>query len=422
MTHKDQENSTHWGARDFALAHIQPLFSNRKQVHELVGLPVGRSHSGFAGWGWVPLPSWASHLVPADHKGLFLPQFSEAETYLDYDWFRAIEFYATLQFELKFEEANGPTHSYSKKLDEKGWPAFDNAWVNRIAAFLKLWRAREIGKDPLEHFGEMPRGRVILTHDVDALAMTPRMRIKQATSLALCGQFSSSAKVLLNRGNRIPFDTILKAEAAADVKSIWLIFAQSPRQLLSPFQHFLNPQYSLREKKLIEQIRGPLDNHSKGLHSSFASWDNAELLRDEKLALDSFIGYTTKYIRQHWLRFSVRETWKLQYEAGFSTDFTLGFNDRTGFRASTTLPLHPFNNDFSAVSTVIMDSNLFTAAINSPADRNREIDRILDEIESFGGQAAINWHPHTFLQSYGWGETYYYLLDSLSRRKIEVFT
>jgi hypothetical protein len=422
MINKDQEASTPWLARDFALAHIQPLFFNQKQTHELISLPVRRSHSGFVGWGWLPLPSWASHLVPASQEGLFLPKFSEAETYLEYDWFRAIEFYATLQFELRFEEAHGPTHSYSKKLDERGWPAFDNAWVNRIAAFLKLWRARQIGKDPLDHFGEMPQGRVFLTHDVDALVMTPRMRVKQATSLALSGQYSSSAKVFLNRDKRIPFETILSAEAAADVRSIWLLFAQSPRHLTSPLQNFLNPQYSLSDKKLIEQIRGPLDRHTKGLHSSFASWDKAGLLRNEKLALDSVLGYTTKFIRQHWLRFSLRDTWRLQYEAGFSTDFTLGFNDRTGFRASTTLPLHPLNNDFSAVSTVIMDSNLFTAAINSPAERNREIDRILDEIESFGGQAAINWHPHTFLQSYGWGETYNYLLDSLSSRKIEVFT
>ena len=422
MTHKDQENSTPWGARDFALGHIQPLFSNKKQAYELVGLAVGRSHSGFAGWGWVTLPSWANHLVPAGQKGLFLPQFSEAKTYLEYDWFRAIEFYATLQFEMRFEEAHGPTHSYSKKLDEKGWPAFDNAWVNRIAAFLKLWRAREIGKDPVEHFGEMPRGRVFLTHDVDALVMTPRMRLKQASSLALSGQYSSSAKVFLNRDKRVPFDSILKAEAAADVRSIWLLFSQSPRHWLSPLENFLNPQYSLRNKKLIELIRGSLARHPKGLHSSFASWDKAGLLRDEKLALDGFLGCTTKFIRQHWLRFSVRDTWKLQYEAGFDTDFTLGFNDRPGFRASTTLPLYPLNNDFSAVSTVIMDSNLFTEAINSPTDRNREIDRILDEIESFGGQVAINWHPHTFLRSYGWGEAYDYLLGSLSRRKIEVVT
>ena len=129
-----------------------------------------------------------------------------------------------------------------------------------------------------------------------------------------------------------------------------------------------------------------------------------------------------KCVRQHWLRFGVHTTWNLQKYLGFLKDFTLGFNDRVGFRAATALPLRINHGNFFAVPTVIMDSHLYSRQYRTKNGRYTKIDEVLNELELFGGCIAINWHPHTLGKAYGWINEYNYLLASLKNRRIEVVT
>lgn len=403
------------------LEQLKPLFEIPDRTGDLLDLPILRSQGVFSGWSWLELPDWARRCVPRDRPGLFLPRFSDTNSYLEYDWWRAIDFFLSCEFERSIEARSGPTHSYAGSMGEKVAPAFDYAWVNRIVAFLKIWWARLHGLSVENHFGEVPAGVITLTHDVDALEKTARLRLKQSAFQLLSGNIGGAIRMLFGTEDYSRHAEIIAAEQAYGWTSVWCIYAGTKRNSLTLPSRLLDPAYSLVHEKLfnlLESVRG--SGGAIGLHSSFSSWNQVGLMTAEQEKLRDHVGQEIKYVRQHWLRFSFKETWKIQQNAGLEVDFTLGFNDRTGFRGSAALPITAGSAGLTAIPTVIMDSNLYDSKSGTEEDKFREIDRILDEVEEFGGHVAVNWHPHTFAPDFGWGSTYTYLLQSISVRRIKV--
>lgn len=407
--------------RDRALEHISPLFSNPVQAKEhLRRLPISSSSAAHSGWSWVKVPAWAHWVLPEKYGALFVPSFAESSGYEDYPWWDAIDSFISLDQERSREENLRPIHSYSTALGARGSPAFEFAWVNRIAAFLKAWSSNRVGKTVDELFGPLPCPKVTLTHDLDAVEMTVRLKLKQALSRVLEGELIAAIRILSARREEPFLETLLELERKLGVRSVWLIYADPPKWSCHK-RHFLDPQYSLdhpRLKWLISQLSEA--SHPVGLHSSFGSWNDKDRLAREKKRLQKVLGHELADIRQHWLRFGVTITWSLQREVGFGRDFTLGFNDRAGFRASTALPLDLGAGKIIAVPTTLMDSQLFSRSLRGWASRTALIDQLMDEVEGFGGHIAINWHPHTLGSAYGWLDTYEYLLSAIQARGLEV--
>jgi hypothetical protein len=80
--------------------------------------------------------------------------------------------------------------------------------------------------------------------------------------------------------------------------------------------------------------------HEVGLHSSFMTDRSSSLMRREFDDLRAAcqaggIEQSTWSVRQHYLRFSVPETWRIQAEAGLAYDSTVGYAEANGFRAGT---------------------------------------------------------------------------------------
>ena len=409
--------------RNLAIEHITPLFSNPISAHTyLTSLPIQHSQESHNGWIWIQIPTWASWTVPSNLKGIFLPRFSESSKFEDYPWWRAIVFYINLEFEKTHKRQRGSTYSNSKPLGRLVSHAYDYAWVNRIAALLKAWCAYLAGKSIQELFGEMPIPKIYITHDVDAIHMSFKLRIKQATSRALSGQLFASFRILTANDDDDFFETMLNLEKSFEYHSTWLIYVNL-KEFNGFKSHVLDPEYSLSNKNIILLVaRLKSSGHEIGLHSSFKSWNNLKYLKFEKLLLSNLTKEEPKCVRQHWLRFGVHTTWNLQKYLGFLKDFTLGFNDRVGFRAATALPLRINHGNFFAVPTVIMDSHLYSRQYRTKNGRYTKIDEVLNELELFGGCIAINWHPHTLGKAYGWINEYNYLLASLKNRQIEVVT
>lgn len=407
--------------KERALRHLSPLFANPDEaLPHLRKLPVSDTTSPANGWLWLQVPCWARQVVPQTYDGLFLPKFPGANSIDDYPWWRAIDFYIGLVNERRREERSGPVHSYSKALGPLASNAFDFAWVNRIGQFLKCWSAELEGRPVRDLFGELPIPKITLTHDVDAIDMSASLKAKQALSRFLEGQFSTTVRILKSKKEPRFLEKLLDIETSFGWKSVWLIYAkpsaESPRK-----RHPLDPVYSLDHDR-VDWLLTELEarGHQVGVHSSFGSWQNAVLLRAERDAVGKRTQRQPVRVRQHWLRFGTTTTWRAQSAAGFLIDYTLGFNDRPGFRASTALPLVLDNEGMVAIPTVIMDSNLFSRKFRRPEQREATIDHFLDELEKFGGHVAINWHPHTMGDAYGWADTYVSLLSKISRRRIEV--
>jgi hypothetical protein len=146
-----------------------------------------------------------------------------------------------------------------------------------------------------------------------------------------------------------------------------------------------------------------------GLHGSFYSYRNPELLAREKADLETALGSKIKGTRQHNLNITIPETWWNQVEAGLIYDTTLGFNDTIGFRWGSCFPFQPFDSqknqhiDLLEIPLIVEEIALF-----SKTGYHEHCCQIEDEVELFGGILTLLWH-HSVMNEFefpGWGNYY----------------
>src|SRR6185503_2222031 len=83
--------------------------------------------------------------------------------------------------------------------------------------------------------------------------------------------------------------------------------------------------------------------HEIGVHGSYLSHRSVDELVRQRVAIEQAAGHPVSGIRQHFLRFDVRHTWRAQTQAGFVYDSTLGYNELPGFRAGVAAPFTPWD-------------------------------------------------------------------------------
>lgn len=80
-----------------------------------------------------------------------------------------------------------------------------------------------------------------------------------------------------------------------------------------------------------------------GLHPSFASNSDAQIIKDEKEKLEAVIGKKITHSRQHYLKFELPKTYQTLIELGIENEYSMGYSEIAGFRAATAVPFHWFD-------------------------------------------------------------------------------
>ena len=177
----------------------------------------------------------------------------------------------------------------------------------------------------------------------------------------------------------------------SDQFAIGLVKKFERLQVLSK-KDFNDSANSLRNLKDASQIA---NNISSNLNIQI--FEKQELLEitDLKKRLEKIVGKEIINVRQHWLRFSWEKTWKAQKKAGLKSDFTLMFNDRSGFRNSTALSFSSYyeSKNHKSGGSSFMDAN---------PDRDNAFDKIVKELNACFGETSILWHNHTLSSNFGW--------------------
>lgn len=332
------------------------------------------------------------------------------------------------------EAANGPSLSYAFRLSPRMEPLFERAWVNRIFLFLRRWAAHEAGSAEETLFGPLPEAQIILTHDLDAIRLTPEIRLKQAVfqtvnavravamanSAAALRRVNDAGRYLFSCGDFRTLGRLREMERAAGLKSIMHVYGgRAGLKRGSVRRILIDPSYDVMS--IADELRKFRDEgHEVGLHQSFDAWQSATAMRVEKHRVEQALGSPITHCRQHWLHFSFSKTWIAQNEAGLTFDSTLGFNDRAGFRASHALSITPppstleVNPSIKTVPLILMDSHVYDYAGVDRASPEKAIKPWLDEVRAVRGIASVNWHPHTITPIYGWGSGFEALLEQLS--------
>ncbi len=404
---------------DIVLSAADRLVPEDGSSEKLRSLPVAKKNKTADGWCWIRMPDWASDLVPAGLDGFYVPMQDGAPTWREYDWWLGAAALLTSVAEKKHEAEQGTAHSYFFRLHPDHGPAVDYAWVNRIVMFLRRWWAHENESVEEPAFGKIPRAVIYLTHDVDAVSKTLAIRGKQAAFNCYNKRFGSALRFLFGPADYWQFETITDLEHRYGRRSVWNFYGARGGVWRTPKEHLFDPAYDVLSDRLVHKLRWLHgEGHIVGLHPRFDTWQDPERMRLEKETIEEATGHEVTVVRQHWLRFSFAKTWKAQMAAGLRHDFTLGFNDRFGFRNSAALTFKDDESGMRVTPMVLMDSHLFDYSQISIDAQRDTIDHLLDELVFTGGEASIIWHHRVFHADYGWGPLYEYLLQAMQKRDI----
>lgn len=148
-----------------------------------------------------------------------------------------------------------------------------------------------------------------------------------------------------------------------------------------------------------------------GLHPSWYSYDNVDELKRQKEALEKVLGHNILSVRQHFLHYDIRVTPRIQTEAGFQYDSTLGFNDNVGFRFGTCYPWNLYDLQakvelpIKEIPLIIQDGALLNPVKGMRLDEETAFQYVMqltDAVECVGGLLTILWHTNAVMNPQWW--------------------
>jgi peptidoglycan/xylan/chitin deacetylase (PgdA/CDA1 family) len=237
--------------------------------------------------------------------------------------------------------------------------------------------------------------RVALSHDVDRVLKTYQAFSHGLKSLKK-GHISDVVfhlKTFNNTKIYWNFEDVIDIENRFNVKSTFFFLNES-----IPFELFnLNNwklslgRYNIQESRIVNIIKWlNINGWEIGVHGSYNSYQNIELLIQEKKILEEIISEKIIGIRQHYLNLNPL-TWKLQKEAGFLYDSSFGFTRQIGFLDKKYTPFSPFNNEFIVFPLVIMDS-CFVKTL----DKWIRLKQLILDAKTNNAVIVINWHTNNY--------------------------
>ena len=183
-----------------------------------------------------------------------------------------------------------------------------------------------------------------------------------------------------------------------------------------------NSRYKFHQKrvrKIISELSA--SNFEVGLHGTIqSSYDQDAMDRTlqhiEAVATEPVIG-----IRQHYLKYRVPATTRIQEKAGLKYDATLGFAEHEGFRNSYCWPfrIYDFENEKAAgiweIPLTAMDITLFGYRKLNNEQCIKSLENLVQEVQKFNGIFSLLWHNTFFDEDKypGITEFYHQTLDYL---------
>ena len=207
-----------------------------------------------------------------------------------------------------------------------------------------------------------------------------------------------------------PFDTfhrILKPKKEQNIKTIFFF-------LIGDYTTFdTNVSASKRKYRLL--IKEMVDYAKVGLHPSYFTMNNASLLKKEKLRLEEIINSPIQRSRQHYLRFSLPETYQNLIDLEVEEDYSMGYASNVGFRASTCTPFYFYDLDFEIQTPLkvfpfaLMDTTLNDYMKLTPKQSLGRIRDIKNEVKAVNGTFITLFHNESlsdYLRWKGWKRLY----------------
>jgi len=283
--------------------------------------------------------------------------------------------------------------------------ANDLPWVD-------IWR-KEFSDEVRRFFPqlvfEQPSLKLRMTVDVDSAFAYRHKGVVRTIG----GMFKDVSKIdvrnLLSRIDIVigskhdPYDTYDYVADVCREKKIpltWFFLLADPSQEDIGISH-RNSAYRDVIKKLSSEFEF-------GIHPGYASNNDPGKIAIEKSRLEEIAGLPVTRSRQHYLKLAFPETYRRLIDRGIREDYTLGYADRTGYRAGTNYPFPWFDLEKNEETNLIlhpfavMDTTLRDYMKLSPDKAIEWVHGMIASARATGGEFNLLWHNESLSEMGKW--------------------
>jgi hypothetical protein len=180
-----------------------------------------------------------------------------------------------------------------------------------------------------------------------------------------------------------------------------------------------NPSWKNEEfRRLIHRLSGI---YKTGLCPSYNAAGNKTLIDEEKRRLRSIVNEEICISRFHSARFFMPASFLALRNSGITEDYSMGYPEEPGFRASIARPFHFYNiltdqlTNLKVIPYQVMDSTLSDSKKLDPENAKNIILELISETKRAGGTFVSIWHNTSLLENaerQGWREVFEFMLKN----------
>lgn len=173
-------------------------------------------------------------------------------------------------------------------------------------------------------------------------------------------------------------------------------------------------------RSLIQEISTYADI---GIHPSYNSNNKKVFLKKEINRFENITGQKPIISRQHFLKFTLPETYVKLEANGIIEDYSMGYSSHIGFRAGTCTPFLFYNLEEEKISKLkifpfqVMDVSLREFLVFNPEEAINNISALIDSVKKVNGTFISLWHNESLSESEnwkGWRRVYEHLVKTAS--------
>ena len=142
-------------------------------------------------------------------------------------------------------------------------------------------------------------------------------------------------------------------------------------------------------KELINRLKGFSEI---GLHPSYHSSRKTSLIEKEKKQLEEISQLKITKSRQHFLRFRFPDTFQVLIKAGITDDYSLGWYNEAGFRASIAVPYPFFDLAKNEETKLMLHPLALMDNIFSKDEEKVVLNELQEEVKEMGGALITLMH------------------------------
>lgn len=151
-------------------------------------------------------------------------------------------------------------------------------------------------------------------------------------------------------------------------------------------------------KQFQELVEYYSNSYKVGLHPSWQTGDNEDLFEEELEWMEDVTGRAIIHSRQHYLRFTIPDTFRTLLNMGIQKEFSMGYGTINGFRASVCSSFYWFDLENDEATTLalypfcFMDANAYYEQKYTPQQAYAELMQYYNTAKRLNGMLVTIWH------------------------------